>query len=279
MQCYHDYLVYLTICWNNLLLNYSNCLLDTINCFGLSADKIISLLIYLRDYTYGLFIIFKFAFYSTFPPLPLYSLILVCARRGLRAGGTGVEQNSSIIFEFNEAIYNIYELSGIVIWGSNLGSSLNSKKLRKAIREMFVLPHHYVGILVGLLLSDAGINKSLSNRLMRIAFVQSFTVHFYYFMHIYFSLQFIFRSLPNLRIQSRRGKRNVSLSIISMGLPAIHNLCLQFLDDKGNKIVPADIYNLLTPIALANWIILRRGTEKLDIPVYDSAPIVFILKM
>nr|YP_009926595.1 hypothetical protein [Wolfiporia cocos]QNH92653.1 hypothetical protein [Wolfiporia cocos] len=39
-----------------------------------------------------------------------------------------------------------------------------------------------------------------------------------------------------------------------MGLPAIHNLCLQFLDDKGNKIVPADIYNLLTPIALANWI-------------------------
>lgn len=104
-----------------------------------------------------------------------------------------MEQNSSIIFEFNEAIYNIYELSGIVIWGSNLGSSLNSKKLRKAIREMFVLPHHYVGILVGLLLSDAGINKSLSNRLMRIAFVQSFTVHFYYFMHIYFSLQFIFR--------------------------------------------------------------------------------------
>ena len=39
-----------------------------------------------------------------------------------------------------------------------------------------------------------------------------------------------------------------------MGLPAIHNLCLQILDVNGRKIIPIDIYNLLTPIALAHWI-------------------------
>lgn len=119
---------------------------------------------------------------------------------------------------------------------------------------MFILPPAYEGILVGLLLSDAGINKSKSNKLLRIAFVHSFTLHFHYFMLVYFSLSSVFRSLPILRIQYRRGIKNVSLSIISKGLPAIHNLCLQFLDVNGRKIIPIDIYNLLTPIALAHWI-------------------------
>lgn len=71
---------------------------------------------------------------------------------------------------------------------------------------------------------------------MRIAFVQSYTLHFHYFMHVYFSLSFIFRSLPVYRIQHRRGIKNITLAIISMGLPAIHNLCLQFLDVNGKKL-------------------------------------------
>jgi len=84
---------------------------------------------------------------------------------------------------------------------------------------------------------------------MRIDFVQSFTEHFHYFMHIYFSLLFIFRSLPYLRIQFKKGRKNVSLSIITMGLPFIHNLCLYFLDNK--KIIPTNIYELLQPVASA----------------------------
>jgi hypothetical protein len=89
---------------------------------------------------------------------------------------------------------------------------------------------------------------------MRIAFVQSFTKHFKYFMHVYFSLSFIFSSLPNMRIQNKRGNINISLAIISIGLPFIHNMCLQILDKEGNKIIPINIYELLTPIALAHWI-------------------------
>jgi hypothetical protein len=117
---------------------------------------------------------------------------------------------------------------------------------------MFILPYNYESILVGLLLSDAGVNRSKTNNYKRIAFVQSYRLHFHYFMHVYFSLSFIFRSLPVFRIQYRRGIRNSSLAIISMGLPAIHNLCLKFLDVNGKKIIPIDIYNLLTPIALAH---------------------------
>jgi hypothetical protein len=98
--------------------------------------------------------------------------------------------------------FTYHKSTALVIWGNNLGSSLGTSKLKKTIRKIIILPHFYEGVLVGLLLSDGGINKSKTNKLMSIAFVQSFTKHFHYFMHIYFSLSFIFRSLPNLRIQN-----------------------------------------------------------------------------
>lgn len=69
-----------------------------------------------------------------------------------------------------------------------------------------------------------------------------------------FSLSFIFRSLPYLRIQYLNGRKNVYLSIITIGLPFIHNLCLQFLDSNNKKIIPENIYELLQPVALAHWI-------------------------
>jgi hypothetical protein len=94
-----------------------------------------------------------------------------------------------------------------VIWGNNLSSSLGTPKLRKVIRQTVVLPPFYEGVLVGLVISDGGINRSKSNKLMRIGFVQSFTEHFHYFMHVYFSLSFIFRLLPYLRIQFKKGRK------------------------------------------------------------------------
>jgi len=92
------------------------------------------------------------------------------------------------------------------------GSLLGTPKLKKSIRNIVVLPPFYEGVLVGLLLSDGGINRSKSNKLMRIAFVQSFTqLRWHYFMHIYFSLSFIFRTLPYLRVQFKKGRNSVAV--------------------------------------------------------------------
>jgi hypothetical protein len=95
--------------------------------------------------------------------------------------------------------------TALVIWGNNLSSSLGIPKLRKLVRKTVVFTPFYVGVLLGLLISDGGINRSKSNKLMRIGFVQSFTEHFHYFMYVYFSFSFIFRSLPYLRIQFKKG--------------------------------------------------------------------------
>lgn len=46
-----------------------------------------------------------------------------------------------------------------------------------------------------------------------------------------------------------------------MQLPAITNLTKQFLDDQFKKKIPVDIYNLLTPVALA-VLIMGEGEQQ-----------------
>lgn len=259
--------VYHTIFWNFLTNSYSSLLLETINWILFTwVEQSVEKIEILRDYTYELYSNYGILKFYTFVSINIYLALLFWRSVGYKYLKIllvltlyTLSPLSTWHVGWEIELFNLQSSLAIVSCSSigqnfNLSWSLGSKKLTKEVRKMFILPPAYEGILVGLLLSDAGINKSKSNKLMRIAFVQSFTLHFHYFMHVYFSLSFIFRSLPILRIQYRRGIKNVSLSIISMGLPAIHNLCLQILDVNGRKIIPIDIYNLLTPIALAHWI-------------------------
>jgi hypothetical protein len=263
LQRYYDFNIYRTIFWNILITIYS------------------ILFIYLLFY---LFVssewINKLEIINWFEQSEEKNIIILGYLFSL----------SDYTYEFYEHITDHFlnlNSTALVLWGSNLDSSLGRKKLTKNVRQHLVLPHLYESILVGLLLSDGGINKSKTNKLMRIAFVQSFTIHFHYFMHVYFSLSFIFSSLPYLRIQYKKGIKNSSLYIISMGLPFIHNLCLQFIDIKGNKVIPKNINELLTPIALAHWIMgdgearyfgLRLCTDSFSIPEVVSLINVLLIR-
>jgi hypothetical protein len=90
----------------------------------------------------------------------------------------------------------------------------------------------------------------------RIGFEQSFTQHFHYFMHVYFLLAPFVRSLPTFRIRKAQTDTSFgitsSLTLVTMALPTITILAKQFFDVSTKKIVPADIFNLLTPVALAH---------------------------
>jgi hypothetical protein len=149
----------------------------------------------------------------------------------------------------------------IITWGTSFKSALGMPRLSKLLRNMYSLTPFHRGLIVGLLLSDAAVMRGqapTSN--WRIYFEQSFSRNFQYFMQVYFILTPFIRSLPILRIRPARAgtkfNATTSLTLTTIALPCITELAQKFfLPGTNTKIIPADIYNLLSPVALAHWII------------------------
>lgn len=136
-------------------------------------------------------------------------------------------------------------------------SSLNKHQLWKfkPARLMFELTQYLEGVLVGLLLSDAWIlhNRSITAN-YSISFKQGFPVHFEYLWHVYSILSPVLLAVPYFTGGYRNKTWTMALGFSTMRLPAITKLSKQFLDSDFKKIIPLDIYYLLTPEALAFWI-------------------------
>lgn len=144
----------------------------------------------------------------------------------------------------------------LVLWGSNLSSSVGKPRYTQLIMEMICLPAHFKSIIIGLLLSDGWIsfpNPYAKNA--RLGFEQSLA-HFGYFWDVFLDLSHYCSSLPHYRGRSRFGKNTYGMGLFSRSLPCMTRAEVYTLFYKdGKKIVPIDIYNLLTPSrALAHWI-------------------------
>jgi len=86
----------------------------------------------------------------------------------------------------------------------------------------------------------------------RLGFAQSGD-HAVYFWFVFFSLSHYCFSYPILRIRNRFGKQTIGLEFFTRSMPCMTELrCLFY--PEGVKIVPHNIYELLTPIALAHLI-------------------------
>jgi hypothetical protein len=74
--------------------------------------------------------------------------------------------------------------------------------------------------------------------------------HSEYFWFVFSSLSHYCGSYPVYRQKVRLGRNNYSLEFSTRSLPFLTKLALIFYIDR-KKIVPKDIYNMLTPVALA----------------------------
>ena len=161
----------------------------------------------------------------------------------------------------------------LVIWGKNLSSTVGSKFTLNQLSMVRLAPYPY-SVIIGLLLSDGGISFSSKNsKNGRLHFKQSINKANY--------LWFVFNILshycsrgPQLITNIRLGKKHNALYFFSRTMPCITELYYLFYS-KGVKKVPNNIYDLLTPVAIAHSIMgdgsstsaggIRIGTDSFSV--------------
>lgn len=142
--------------------------------------------------------------------------------------------------------------TALVVWGSNLGSTVGYGRFTKVVKNMFQLPPYQESVVVGVLLSDANLASTKPHENPRLEFRQSFN-NSAYVIFVFIILSHYCNAYPYLVTNVRKGVVHYGLSFYTRGLPCFNDCRKLFYDNKV-KIVPKDIYNLLTPVALAHMI-------------------------
>jgi len=144
----------------------------------------------------------------------------------------------------------------LVLWGTNLSSTVGFPKYSQFIRNIIKLPPFHKDVVIGLILSDCWLQfSSPAAKNVRLGFKQSIA-HFEYFWHVYTILAHFCSNIPISRISIRAGVKNYSIELQTRSLPCFTLLHHKFYNTSNKKVIPpVDImYELLTPVALAHWI-------------------------
>lgn len=123
---------------------------------------------------------------------------------------------------------------------------------------MIIIPEYQKSVIVGLILSDGWLRFSYkTNNNACLGFKQSLA-HSYYVFFVFNILSHYCNKGPVLKSSVRSGSLFYSLEFWTRGLPCITELYELFYVNKV-KIIPVNIYNLLTPITLAHLIMGDGG--------------------
>jgi len=149
--------------------------------------------------------------------------------------------------------FNGEKKKALVAFGSNLISLVGCGRFTKQVSNMIVLAPNQYSVVIGLLLSDGWLTfASKTHKNARLGFSQS-AAHSEYFWFVFFSLSHYCSNYPSLRHRTSFDKKTISLQFFSRCLPCMTELHSLFYPN-GVKIIPSNIYELLTPIALAHLI-------------------------
>jgi hypothetical protein len=147
-----------------------------------------------------------------------------------------------------------FDCTDLVVWGSNLSSNVGFPRFSPLISSMISLPLHVKGIIVGLILSDASlrfVHPRVKN--CTLSFQQSLS-HCSYFLFVFNLLSHYCKALPKSYTRKSNGSLYYVLEFYTRALPCFTELYNLFYVN-GVKIIPnIFIYELLTPVALAHWI-------------------------
>jgi hypothetical protein len=160
----------------------------------------------------------------------------------------------------NKSIFPDTKCTQIVVWNKphSIGSTLGLPKFTKYLKSITYIPSKILSIFVGLLLSDAGLSKQKKSINARLGFKQSI-IHFSFFWTTFNKLSHYCSSIPYTDNGRIKGKLYFGIRFDTRAYPCFTTLFNMFysynsITNKWVKIVPLDIYNLLTPEALAYWI-------------------------
>lgn len=147
----------------------------------------------------------------------------------------------------------------IVVWGSNLSSTAGTGRLTNTVKNMIALPPYERSVVVGILLSDGNLSSAKPHENPHLTFKQGI-INSKYVWFVYSILSHYCNVYPCESKSIRLGLAHIGVYFRTRGLPCFSELRSVFYIDK-NKVVPENIYNLLTPVALAH-IIMGDGVAK-----------------
>ena len=166
----------------------------------------------------------------------------------IKAEGTRFYNTRSI-----KKLKDINEDKFLVVWGTNLPSLAGYGRLTKQISHMIKLPPYQYSVLVGILLSDGYACKAATSSKEARIMLTSSRKNFQYIWFVFIIISHYCNTGPVYDQSMRCGKLQYSVRLLTRSLPCITELYTLFYDGKV-KIIPDNIYDLLTPPALAHFI-------------------------
>jgi hypothetical protein len=142
------------------------------------------------------------------------------------------------------------EKLSLVLYGSNLFSTIGSR-LTSIERALMKIPlGNKMSVFIGILLSDATLQKGKGDA--RLQFKQKYS-QFEYFYSVYFQLSHYCSKGPYVTKAILHKKTHYGLAFTTRSLPCITELYNMFYVE-GKKVVPKNLFHLLTWEALVHWI-------------------------
>jgi hypothetical protein len=134
------------------------------------------------------------------------------------------------------------EKFSLVLYGSNISSTVGSARFNAIERASIKIPANKMSVFIGIILSDATIQKGTGDA--RLQFKQSYS-QFEYFYGVFFKLSHYCSKGPYVTKTILHRKVHYGLGFTTRSL-----LCITELYDlfyyKGKKIVPHNFFSLLT---------------------------------
>lgn len=141
----------------------------------------------------------------------------------------------------------------IVPWGTNLSSNVGSPSFGNFISNLIVLPPFQESLIIGLLLGDGCIKYAGPRSTNALFTLKHKYAHVEYLYFVFTCLWHYCKSGIRLAIGKRNNTITFGVYFVTRSLPCFTYFRHLFYPN-GIKIVPQNIYHLLTPVALAHWI-------------------------
>ncbi|RYE27645.1 MAG: hypothetical protein EOP45_00400 [Sphingobacteriaceae bacterium] len=136
------------------------------------------------------------------------------------------------------------------------GSKYGKPRKINPFKTMVQLTQLQIDVLVGTMLGDATMERAQINHSPRLRFEQTFPMHAAYLTNLYIIFMGLVGKHPTVVTRepdSRTGSIYSTIRFSTLAFPCL-NYYFDLFHFMGKKVVPSNIVSLLTPQALAYWI-------------------------